>query len=295
MSPSRLRAFLTLLRPANWWSAAADVAAGLALLYRPLHRWPELHSLLLLGGSSMLLYGGGVVFNDVFDAPLDRIERPERPIPSGQITRNQALLAGLACYLFAGVLAWIQGPASLLLAALIAAASLLYDGWAKPSAVWGPLVMGGCRALNLLLGLSALGRIHPWMILVALVPLAYIAAFTHVSRGEVHGSGKKPMQLAAVTCFLTAACVLGRSLRWHTLGHSFGFVLLFLAAVLPSLLRAWRTPVAGNIGKAVKFGVLGIIVLDAAWTAAAGQLAWALGLLLLWPLSLALSGLFAIT
>lgn len=295
MSSSRMRAFLTLLRPANWWSSAADVAAGLALLYKPLHRWPEPRSLLLLGGSSMLLYGGGVVFNDLFDAPLDRIERPERPIACGQIRPTEALAAGLSCYLLAGILAGLQGPLSLWLAGLIVAASLLYNGWAKAHPVWGPLVMGSCRALNLLLGLSAPGRIHPWMVLLSLVPLGYIAAVTHISRGEVHGSDTRPMQLASVICLLAAGAVLAWSLHGQHFWQTLGFVLLFLAAVLPSLLRAWRTPSARNIGRAVKFGVLGIIVLDTAWTAAAGPLAWALGLLLLWPLSLALSRLFAIT
>ena len=47
------------------------------------------------------LYGGGVVFNDVFDAELDKIERPERPIPSGLVTKQSASFLGLLLLLMA--------------------------------------------------------------------------------------------------------------------------------------------------------------------------------------------------
>ena len=36
--------------------------------------------------SSAGLYLGGMVLNDVFDARLDAVERPERPIPSGRVS-----------------------------------------------------------------------------------------------------------------------------------------------------------------------------------------------------------------
>ena len=35
------------------------------------------------------LYAAGMVLNDAFDAELDARERPERPIPSGRISRSR--------------------------------------------------------------------------------------------------------------------------------------------------------------------------------------------------------------
>ena len=57
---------------------------------------------ILLVFSTIGLYGGGVVFNDVFDAELDKIERPERPIPSGLIKKAYAALFGIML-LIAGI------------------------------------------------------------------------------------------------------------------------------------------------------------------------------------------------
>ena len=72
---------LRLTRPANIVTAIADILAGVAIsgFLRDGHDYTPVLWLVL---STVGLYGGGVVFNDVFDAKLDAVERPERPIPS---------------------------------------------------------------------------------------------------------------------------------------------------------------------------------------------------------------------
>jgi 4-hydroxybenzoate polyprenyltransferase len=92
------RGYLELVRPANVATALADVLAGYAVagLGSPGLGW------LLM--STACLYGGGVALNDFFDRGLDRIERPERPIPSGRVSSRAA--AGLGLGLLAlGVIA----------------------------------------------------------------------------------------------------------------------------------------------------------------------------------------------
>ncbi len=50
------------------------------------------------------LIWGGVVFNDVFDAKLDAVERLERPIPSGRASLQRATILGIVLLLI-GVIA----------------------------------------------------------------------------------------------------------------------------------------------------------------------------------------------
>src|SRR4051794_10139688 len=78
--PSKRRAYLALLRPANVVTALADVLAGAAVAGEP---WSA--SLPWLLASTACLYAGGVVLNDVADRTIDAAERPERPIPSGAV------------------------------------------------------------------------------------------------------------------------------------------------------------------------------------------------------------------
>ena len=90
---AKLIGFLRLMRLANIVTAISDILAGVAIAaYAMQIEWANLPltPLILLVLSTIGLYGGGVVFNDVFDAELDKIERPERPIPSGLVPKNAA-------------------------------------------------------------------------------------------------------------------------------------------------------------------------------------------------------------
>ncbi len=152
---SRLLAWWELLRAGNVFTAASNVIAGFLLTQR---EWQPVGPLLLLVFSSMLLYEAGMVLNDVFDAELDAVERPERPIPSGRISRGVAFRVGLALLglgLFStGLTSWFLGDvAPLIVGSTLAIAIVLYDSGLKNT--WaGPLTMGWCRLLNVLLGAS---------------------------------------------------------------------------------------------------------------------------------------------
>ncbi len=293
--------FLQLMRPANIVTAWADVMVGSTAAYAllsaggafSLSPWMATPGWLLL--STSFLYGGGVVLNDVFDAEIDRVERPERPIPSGKVTLAQAgafgillLLAGIAC-------AAMYGPRSTLIAVLVAALAVTYDALAKDHVVWGPLCMGACRGGNLWLGLSVLPLTGHGLWL-ALLPIAYIAAITLVSRGEVGGGSRQSLYAALATfsgviLAILALLLLGEAPFFPGLP----FLGLFAYMIYPPLLRAIENPSGPLIGKAVKAGVIALIAFDAALaTALAG---WPTGLLILalLPLSGWLATLFAVT
>lgn len=288
------------MRPANLPTAAADILAGMAITLglagmAPAMLGTELMApALFLIAASVALYAGGVVLNDVFDAGLDAVERPERPIPSGMVRRATAGRFG-ALLLMGGVaLAYGQSLQSAGVALLLAICILWYDALAKKNGFFGPLAMGLCRGLNLALGMSLLPLGEVWAFLW--VPLAYIFAITTVSRGEVHGAGKKPLLLAVV--FYTIVIFTVGYLVWYhqgNLAYAIAFLALFAILVFRPLWAALSEPLPPRIRKAVKWGVIGIIAMDAAWAAGFGD--WWLGLmvLLLLPLSRWLAGRYAVT
>ena len=163
MNP-RLKAYLQLCRPANLPTAAADILAGMSIsgLFAGLGVFElpivDLPPFFMLIMASVFLYAGGVVLNDVFDVEIDKIERPERPIPSGVVPLKMAGLFGSILLLVGICLAFLVNRDCGLISILLALAILSYDKFAKHHAFLGPLNMGVCRGLNLLMGISLLNK-----------------------------------------------------------------------------------------------------------------------------------------
>ncbi|GAA4311916.1 hypothetical protein GCM10023149_07050 [Mucilaginibacter gynuensis] len=284
------------MRPANIVTSVADVLAGIAiacvLSSTFFEVWP---SALLLCISTACLYGGGIVFNDVFDADLDKIERPERAIPSGRVSLQEATILGMVLLGAGIILALISSQTSGIFAAAISVCALVYNKWGKHHPFFGPLNMGMCRGLNLLLGISIIaGAVAHWYVL-AIAPVAYIFSITMTSRGEVHGGNKTNLYIAAflyaaVIGFITYFSYTNNRLLW-----SLVFLLPFAWMIFKPLLKAIQEPIGKNIGKAVKAGVISLILMDASWAVTFSSILPAIVIACLLPVSMWLSKTFAVT
>ncbi|MCC6287007.1 MAG: UbiA-like protein EboC [Chitinophagaceae bacterium] len=293
---------LRLTRPANVITAVSDILAGIAISGYFLNTHVDEYTLkpvALLIISTMGLYAGGVVFNDVFDAALDAVERPERPIPSGIVSKALATAWG-TLLLVIGIIAAINVHAemyavSAALSIAIAVCALVYDKWCKHHFIAGPFTMGLCRGLNLLLGMSIITSAVQAYWFLAFVPVTYIAAITTVSRGEVHGNNKTNLYLAVCLYVLVIATLLTFSIVQHHWQTAIFLIAGFGLMIMPPLLKAIKQPSGPLIGKAVKAGVIALILMNAAWAAAFGQFYLACIIVLLLPVSILLAKLFAVT
>jgi 4-hydroxybenzoate polyprenyltransferase len=246
----------------------------------------------LLAGASAALYCGGMVWNDYFDVDQDRRERPFRPLPSGAISLAAARRLGVgllaAGFLLAASSGWHVDdfdatPA--VIGGLLVVAILLYDRWLKR--IWaGPLAMGACRFLNVLLACTAATETAPWGLrlhLAAVVGL-YVVGVTWFARTEARASAA--VQLRRATGVMAAALVLALPLPLHLPTGSafvlFPYLLVAfgLAIGLPAN-QAWTRPEPVRVQRTVKRAVLGLIALDAILaTAVAGAPGLLLALLL---------------
>ncbi|MEH2058337.1 MAG: UbiA-like protein EboC [Nostoc sp.] len=293
------------MRPANIVTAWADILVGFAasgsgIIFTKLINGEATFAIVIPLAWLLLattgLYGGGIVFNDVFDAELDAKERPNRAIPSGRVSRQNAALLGSILFTIAIIAAFQVSLLSGAIAIFITLSCLLYDSLAKHHPFFGPLNMGLCRGSNLLLGVSAVPAIIGERWYLALIPVCYIAAITAISQGEVHGGNK----ITGVLALLLIAIVLTTVLALGLLGEytaiaALPFALLLAIRVLPNFIKAAREPIAENIRNAVKIGVLSLIVLDASIASGFAGLYYGLLVLILLPISMKLAQLFAVT
>ncbi|MEJ6483916.1 UbiA-like protein EboC [Nostoc punctiforme UO1] len=299
------RGYLELMRPANIVTAWADIllgfaASGSGIIFVQLMNGEASFSILIPLAWLLLattgLYGGGIVFNDVFDAELDAKERPNRAIPSGRVSRQNATLLGSILFAIGIIAAFQVSLLSAAIAIFITLSCLLYNSLAKHHPFFGPLNMGLCRGSNLLLGVSAVPEIIGERWYLALIPILYIAAITAISQGEVHG-GKKitgVLALLLIAIVLTAVLALGL-LGDYTAIAALPFAIFLAIRILPNFIKAAREPIAGNIRNAVKIGVLSLIVLDATVASGFAGLYYGLLVLSLLPISMKLAKVFAVT
>ncbi len=298
--------YLRLFRIANIFTAIADVAMGFLCAQSSLQPWLPLLCLVI---SSCLLYTAGMVLNDVYDVDIDAQVRPERPLPSGRISVARAralggvlLLAGMAAGWIVGFLhqtggefAWRSGA----VATLLALAILLYDIVLKRTAA-GPVAMGACRFLNVLLGASvgvASGFNETWagfapheMAAAAGIGI-YVVGVTAFARHEATHSSRPQLFTGAIV-MAAGILVLGLVHRllppvpraglhlqsetvWWALLALLGFTILRRAAV------AIADPRPSAVQLTVKVAILSIIVLDAAVVLEVSHWFYAVGLLAL--------------
>jgi 4-hydroxybenzoate polyprenyltransferase len=285
-----LRPYAQLVRLPNLPTPLADIALAGLTVSALSRRWPAFLLLLL---ASACLYMAGMVWNDFFDVEQDARERPERPIPSGRVNRQTAGILGAALLAAGVLLALLAGQVLMLLgeegshllpgilAGLLVAAILLYDGWLKRT--WlGPVAMGSCRFLNVLMGISLSGSLAvPLGPHLALVVGLYIVGVTWFARTEARTSNKTA--LAGAAAVMLAAVILAVPLPVHREVDSASPLFPYLLVAFGFLVglpisRAITAPAPENVQAGVKRALIGLILLD---TVLATATAGTVGLVLL--------------
>lgn len=175
-----MRAWLRLLRIANLPTAIANVLAGFLLANGT---WQPVLPLCLLVIASACIYSAGMVLNDVFDSDIDAQERPNRPIPAGDIPQGTALNVGRILLIVGVALAFAASWKSGLVGILLAAAVWLYDGPLKRTFV-APFLMGSCRSLNILMAGVAISTAPVLAIWYAIAIGVFITGVTWMARNE---------------------------------------------------------------------------------------------------------------
>ncbi|HEX6764297.1 MAG TPA: UbiA family prenyltransferase [Polyangiaceae bacterium] len=264
----KLRTFLDLARISNLPTVWSNVLAG-AVIASPS---PAPARIAVAGIAGSLLYSGGMFLNDAFDAEIDARERPERPIPSGRVTRASVLRLGFGMLALAlASLAVFSGASSIVAGLSIAAGVVVYDRWHKGVA-WSPVVMGFCRAGLYALGaLGAAPRFGHDVVLSASSLLLYVVGLTYVARFENASAVGRAWPTAFV--FAPLAVLALNADFANDRGERLAVLAAVVAAHVAWTLRALVIALRGGRGaipRAVVALIAGISLVDAAFIALAG-------------------------
>ena len=268
---SKLRDWCELFRLPNVFTAMADPLAGALIAGAT---WGHAGSILVLMMASACLYTAGIVLNDWHDFKQDLAERPQRPLPSKRIGRLSALLVTIGLFVLGGLLGTVPGTGPSRVTGLLIATILLYDVLLKEIPI-APVFMGGCRALNLLLGMTLVPAEHSpvgWSMRILLLAAMglYVLGVTIFARRETEaGQGKYLVGGGGVAC--VAVLVVGL-LRFFfpdqaPRAEGVAWAALLMLAIGYRMTQALLTPKPQNVQLAVKTALWGVILLDAAMVA----------------------------
>ena len=237
-----------------------------------------------------LCYIAGMFLNDAFDREFDAQYRPERPIPSGEVTAATVFGAGFAM-LAAGVilLAWVgygfaEGTGwRPVIAGLALGATIVFYDWHHKQNALSPIVMGLCRMLVYVTAAYAFAVDPPYRVfLMGFLLLCYLIGLTYAAKQEHldRVANLWPLAFVAIPMFWGLQASLNDGIV-AVIG------LLFLVWVLYALsfLRRRRL---GDVPRAIGGLLAGICLWDALVIAAAGRPSVAVLALVLFGLTLLL-------
>ena len=206
----KARSILDLVRPVNCTMIGFAVIIG-AFVSKPPAVSAAQAVLGFLTGFFVCAYS--MVVNDVYDIEVDRVNRPERPLPSGRVSLRQAkalsygaLAAGIACA------ALSLDLLALAIAAAYAFLSWLYNGRAKKTGLPGNLIVASSLAIPFIYGGAVTGG-SVWGSL--LLMMALTAFFSGVGRevvkamADVEGDAKRDINSVARSRGLAFASWVG--------------------------------------------------------------------------------------
>ena len=176
----RWRSYLLLSRLSNLPTVWSNVLAGCVLGGGT----PDERTVIPLALAVSALYTGGMFLNDAFDREADALARPERPIPSNDVSAREVTAVGGALLVAgAAVIVLVLSPATAVLLWVLGLtnAIVIYDLHHKQNRL-APLLMGLCRGLVYCVSAAATGAVTARVLTAAFVLTAYVAGLTVVAR-----------------------------------------------------------------------------------------------------------------
>jgi len=164
--------YLELMRIGNCGMAAIAVLIGYTIITLDFSIGVGLAMI-----SAFLICGAGQAINDVFDKDIDKKTNKKKPIPSGKIKSNNALLFSGILFLIGIILAFFITPLALTIAITFSLLLIIYASVLYKVKYLGNIIVALGTAFTLIYGASVTGNI-PLLIIV----FAMSAFFANMGR-----------------------------------------------------------------------------------------------------------------
>jgi geranylgeranylglycerol-phosphate geranylgeranyltransferase len=236
-----LAGLFTIIRPAN------AVVAGLAAIVAYLIATGTLvYGVIPLMAVVILITAAGNVINDYFDAAIDAINRPGRPIPSGTVSRDAALVYAGVLFFLGILFAGFTSPLCLAIAMFNAILLVFYAAWLKSTPFFGNVTVSYLAASIFLFG-SALAGGNRVLVMLPLVAITFLAMLSRellkdaedIDGDHAGGADTLPIRIGVrkttLIAFVFAVAAVATSMLpyfWWGVWYLFGIALVDIIIII---------------------------------------------------------------
>ncbi|MFA4819633.1 MAG: UbiA family prenyltransferase [Candidatus Aenigmatarchaeota archaeon] len=168
-----MAAYITLLRPLNGLMSVIAVWIGALIAGAPFV--PDI-SIIFGMVAVFLISGGGMAINDFFDVEIDKLNKPNRPLASGKISKRAALAYSGALFIIGNAAAYMISFDAFITAVVVSALLIAYAAYLKKTILIGNLIVSGLVGLTFVFGGIIIGDYLP------VLPLALLAFLSNTAR-----------------------------------------------------------------------------------------------------------------
>ena len=184
----RLGGFLRILRPVNSVMMGVGILVGFVVAAR-FNSTLLLTPLALAFVTGFTLTGSAMVINDYFDREIDDVNEPTRPIPSGDVKPNEAIVYSVALSIVGLTAAYFTSIETLGIAVFSWLVMISYSAWGKRTGFPGNLMVSTCIALPFVYGGVIAGNVSTALLFSLLAFLSNTGR--EVTKGIVDTEGDK--------------------------------------------------------------------------------------------------------
>jgi geranylgeranylglycerol-phosphate geranylgeranyltransferase len=145
----KIKGIIQLFRPELPFSAGVCVVLGEIVA---LGSFPSIREATLGFVCGFFISGSALVSNDYFDLEVDKINAPQRPLPSGMVSPTEALILAAVAMLIGLAASYAVSIPALILSIVFGAVGVLYNWRYKQAGLLGNLMVASSVGITFILG-----------------------------------------------------------------------------------------------------------------------------------------------
>ncbi|MHA1688656.1 MAG: geranylgeranylglycerol-phosphate geranylgeranyltransferase [Promethearchaeota archaeon] len=234
----KLKDAFEIMRPVNDIMGSLTVIIGILNTRTGISIINVIINLILGIITYFFIAASGMIINDIYDVEIDKINRPNRPIPSGRITLKQAKLLwvitiaiGMGCAIINSMILNL-GILNILFALFFAFIGWLYAAWGKKSGFPGNIIVSISFSIGLIYGALLNSSLVPDYIYFFFLTSFFLLLSREIIKGceDIEGDKKEGVKTLAIWIGIKKA-------KWFSLIFAACAILFFILPLFTNIIN----------------------------------------------------------